>query len=122
LLGIPLALGIDHLGLSTAATLFLLALAVCAATWIAHRAEVLLAERDSQRIVIDEIVGMAIALAFHRPSGIAVAAGFLLFRAFDVLKIWPANALERRLPGGAGVVMDDVASGVYANLALRLLV
>jgi phosphatidylglycerophosphatase A len=120
LLGIPLALALAGLGSVT--TLLLLAVLVAGAMWIAHRAEVLLAEHDSQRIVIDEIVGMAIALAFHRPSGIAVAAGFVLFRAFDVLKIWPANALERKLPGGAGVVMDDVASGVYANLALRLLV
>jgi phosphatidylglycerophosphatase A len=73
---------------------------------------------DPQTVVIDEVVGQWIALAgathFNWKS---VTAAFVLFRLFDVWKPPPARQLER-LHGGAGIVMDDVAAGVYAALAL----
>jgi len=75
---------------------------------------------DPGVIVIDEVLGMLLAL-FLIPAGwVGAAAAFLLFRAFDVLKPYPANRLER-LRGGLGVMSDDVLAGVYANVALRLL-
>jgi phosphatidylglycerophosphatase A len=74
---------------------------------------------DPSAAVLDEICGMALTLAGVPISAATVIVGFLLFRVFDVLKVWPGRALER-LPGGWGVMMDDVLAGAYAALALRL--
>ena len=74
---------------------------------------------DPRHVVIDEVMGMMITL-FLIPVGMGGALlGFLLFRATDVIKPWPANRLEG-LPGGWGVMADDAMAAVYANLALRL--
>ncbi len=75
---------------------------------------------DPQQVVIDEVVGMALALALA-PGGLAAGiAAFVAFRAFDIAKPFPAGRLER-LPGGWGIVADDVAAGLYAAAAVRLL-
>jgi phosphatidylglycerophosphatase A len=94
---------------------------VAAAIVIAGEAEALFGEKDSGKIVIDEVVGYIAATLFLQPSLGVVAASFLLFRAFDVAKLWPASYFDRDVPGGPGVVLDDVISGLYANLALRAL-
>jgi phosphatidylglycerophosphatase A len=74
---------------------------------------------DPRHVVIDEVMGMMITL-FLIPVGVGGALlGFLLFRATDVIKPWPANRLES-LPGGWGVMADDAMAAVYANLALRV--
>jgi phosphatidylglycerophosphatase A len=75
---------------------------------------------DPGPIVLDEVVGMLITLAFI-PIGLSGAlAGFFLFRLFDVLKPFPARRLES-LHGGLGVMADDAMAAVYANLSLRAL-
>lgn len=76
---------------------------------------------DPSIVVIDEIVGMWIALLFLPASLTVSLAAFIAFRFFDVVKPEPARYLER-LPGGWGIMLDDVAAGIYANLACRLLV
>jgi len=69
--------------------------------------------------VIDEVLGMFLSL-LGLPFGPVVAVvGFLLFRLFDIVKPYPAKALEH-LPGGLGIMADDVAAGIYANLLLRI--
>lgn len=74
---------------------------------------------DPGPIVMDEVVGMLITLAFI-PVGITGAlAGFFLFRVFDVIKPYPAGRLEA-LHGGLGVMADDAMAAIYANLSLRL--
>lgn len=75
---------------------------------------------DPGPIVIDEVVGMLITLAFIPVGWSGALAGFFLFRVFDVFKPWPARSLER-LHGGLGVMADDAMAAVYANLSLRLL-
>ena len=78
---------------------------------------------DSQRIVIDEVVGQMIAFSLAgttQLSWISVFAGFLLFRTFDIVKPFPIRHLER-LPGGAGVMADDVGAGIYALVGLTAL-
>ncbi|MFQ5699559.1 MAG: phosphatidylglycerophosphatase A [Myxococcota bacterium] len=88
--------------------------------WAADRAEQILGLKDDGRITVDEVAGQLIALAFL-PLSIGVgAAGFVLFRLFDILKPPPVRALEA-LPGGLGVMLDDVLAGIYANLAGQLL-
>lgn len=75
---------------------------------------------DASPIVIDEVVGYLVAMAFVPWSWPAALWAFLLFRLFDVLKPWPASAFDR-VKNGFGVVMDDVAAGVYAGVVLLAL-
>jgi phosphatidylglycerophosphatase A len=78
---------------------------------------------DSQRIVIDEVVGQMIVFCLSGTARLpwpAVFAGFVLFRFFDIMKPFPLRRLER-LPGGAGVIADDAGAGVYALAGLTLI-
>lgn len=87
------------------------------ALWSAHRAEKSLGH-DASPIVIDEVVGQMIAL-WHAPRTWPwVLAGFLLFRLFDIWKPLGANQAQN-LPGGWGIVADDVMAGIYAALVLQ---
>ena len=91
-----------------------------AGMWAGTTAERFFGGIDPGPIVLDEVVGMLITLAFI-PVGIPGAiAGFFLFRLFDVIKPFPARQLER-LHGGLGVMADDAMAAVYANLSLRAL-
>jgi phosphatidylglycerophosphatase A len=74
-------------------------------------------KEDPGYIVIDELVGMYVTMAGHRPTIGNVVAGFILFRVFDILKPFPISKAEG-LKKGYGVVADDVAAGIFANLAL----
>lgn len=75
-------------------------------------------QRDPQVVVVDEVAGMLITLLPSTHGWPSIALGFVLFRMFDQFKPWPARRLES-LPGGWGVVMDDVAAGVWGALALH---
>lgn len=74
--------------------------------------------KDPSAVVIDEVLGMLVTLAFVSASVNAAIVGFFLFRLFDVLKPYPAGRLEH-LHGGPGIMLDDAMAGVYANLTLR---
>ncbi|MFQ5877067.1 MAG: phosphatidylglycerophosphatase A [Acidobacteriota bacterium] len=88
--------------------------------WAAGIAARLFARADPRPVVIDETAGLFWSLVGLPVDATTLVAGALLFRAADVLKPPPARQLER-LPGGWGIVADDVAAGLYANLALRVL-
>ncbi len=88
------------------------------AIWVANQAQRRYEEVDPPQVVIDEIAGYIVTMAFHRPSFALAVTGFVLFRIFDIVKPWPLRWIERRFPDGRGVVLDDVFAGVYANLAL----
>lgn len=75
---------------------------------------------DPSMVVIDEIVGMLIALIATPVSLINFAAAFLAFRIFDVWKPYPANKAEQ-LPSGWGIMADDVVAGIYAFAIVQLL-
>jgi phosphatidylglycerophosphatase A len=75
-----------------------------------------LGTEDPQIVCIDEAAGVLIGLAAARGAA-SVVAGVALFRLFDIVKPWPARALEK-LPGGWGIMLDDVAAGVWAAVAL----
>jgi phosphatidylglycerophosphatase A len=89
------------------------------AVWAADRAERILRCQDPPLVVIDEVVGLLVTLAWLPHSLYVVALGFFLFRAFDILKVPPIRWVERMLPGGLGVVGDDVLAGIYANICVR---
>lgn len=88
---------------------------------IAHQTEIITGRTDNPCIVIDEIAGMAVTLIQMPLTGRAIFIGFLLFRFFDIAKIFPAKTLGEKFPGGYGVVIDDMVAGIYANLSLRLI-
>jgi len=86
-----------------------------------ERVEVLLNEKDSSHIVVDELAGYLVSV-FLIPFSIPNALlAFLLFRAFDITKPPPIRWMERHVRGGLGIMIDDILAGVYANLALRLI-
>jgi phosphatidylglycerophosphatase A len=64
--------------------------------------------------------GFLVSLLWLPLTPLTLIAGFLLFRFFDIMKPPPIRSLERRLPGGWAVVMDDVLAGIYATIVLRL--
>lgn len=78
---------------------------------------------DHSAIVVDEFVGLfvtllPVAVGLIAFSWIALVAGFLLFRFFDVLKPWPIRMLDRRVHGGFGVMLDDLVAGLFAAVVL----
>lgn len=85
-------------------------------TLASHMAEQYLGEHDSPKIVIDEIAGMMVSCLYLPP--IYILPGFLLFRFFDVLKPGPINNIQH-LPGGLGVMADDVLSGLTTFIILK---
>jgi phosphatidylglycerophosphatase A len=89
-------------------------LGVLASEWVMAR----LGRGDPGCVVIDEWVGLWIALSVAPPGWVWLLAGFLLFRLFDIAKPWPVGWLERRLKGGVGVMADDAAAGLMAALVL----
>ena len=90
-----------------------------AAIWSSDLAARQLKQKDPLCIVIDEVVGMWITLLGTQSHGPVLLLGFLLFRFFDIVKPFPIKNIEK-LPGGFGIVLDDVAAGIYANVSLRL--
>jgi phosphatidylglycerophosphatase A len=77
--------------------------------------------KDARCIVIDEVAGMFVSLCFLPRSAMVFLAAFVAFRVFDVLKPFPVNRLQK-LPGGWGVVADDVFAGIYTNVLIRILI
>lgn len=116
LVGVALFLPLAGLSETTCAlfTLFLSLFGV----WVSGEAEKIFNEKDSGKIVIDEIAGMFVTLLWIPVTLPGVCAGFLLFRFFDIYKPFPK--LEK-ISGGWGVMLDDIVAGVISNLILRLL-
>jgi phosphatidylglycerophosphatase A len=93
---------------------------VVAGAWSARLAERALGVEDPGPVVIDEVLGMLVSLLFLPGTWPVIVAAFIAFRVFDVVKPWPAGRLED-VPGGWGVMADDVMAGVYANLTIQIL-
>lgn len=94
---------------------FIAGIAVC--DWVARD----MAVKDPGAIVWDEFVGLWIAL-FMLPEGwYWLLSGFLLFRLFDILKPWPVGYFDRKLVGGVGIMVDDVAAGFYSLMILQII-
>lgn len=76
---------------------------------------------DHPGIVWDEVVGYLLTMAFAPPGWLWVALGFVCFRLFDILKPWPIRMLDRRVHGGLGIMVDDLAAGAAAALTLAVI-
>jgi phosphatidylglycerophosphatase A len=88
--------------------------------WVAGETDRILNEQDSKRNVIDELPGFLIAMIGLPLTWKVMLAAFLLERAIDIVKVWPADWVEDQLPRGWGVVMDDVVAGVYTMIAMHI--
>jgi phosphatidylglycerophosphatase A len=75
---------------------------------------------DPQNVVIDEAAGQWLTLAAAAPDWKHALVGLGLFRLFDITKPWPARQLEH-LPGGWGIMLDDLAAGLYGAIVLLIL-
>ena len=119
LVAIPLCYLLSRLG-PVQALLFLLLFSGFA-VWVSGQAEKLFKRRDPGLIVIDEMAGFLVTLLFVPWSTKSVVIGFLVFRFMDIAKPFPIRRLESKLPGGWGVVGDDILAGIYANVTLRII-
>jgi phosphatidylglycerophosphatase A len=107
------------LGLSSPALAVVLGVVTALGVWAADQAERALAAKDPGAIVIDEVAGMTLSVLALPLSPAVLVVGFVLFRVFDVVKPFPANVAQR-LPGGVGVMLDDLIAGLYALVLLLL--
>lgn len=90
-----------------------------AGIWAAEISDAHWGTHDSQRIVVDEVAGyMVTMMLVNRGDWVLLGLGFVLFRAFDIIKPPPVRWLDENLPGGFGVVLDDVAAGVLGCAVL----
>ena len=76
---------------------------------------------DSKEIVIDEVVGYLITMTWLPLTWQSALLGFILFRFFDIVKPPPIRQLDQKVKGGVGVMIDDVAAGIVANLILQMI-
>ena len=88
--------------------------------WISDKAQSYWGTKDDRRIVIDEIMGFLVTMLWVPKTLFFIAAGFILFRFFDILKPFPIRRLEQ-LKSGYGVVLDDVLAGIYSNIFLHII-
>jgi phosphatidylglycerophosphatase A len=116
LAGIPLAMALAHVGPMAAA--YLLFFFVLLSIWTSGRSARALEKDDPAEVVIDETAGLLLTLFLLPATGFNLCLGFILFRLFDILKPFPIRRLEK-VEGGAGIVLDDLLAGTYANLCIR---
>ncbi|MGD9160475.1 MAG: phosphatidylglycerophosphatase A [Desulfobacteraceae bacterium] len=87
---------------------------------VSGRASKIMKKEDPSHVVIDEVAGVFVTLFLIPVSWTGIAAGFILFRIFDVIKPFPVGLIDKKIKGGAGIVLDDIMAGVYANVCLRI--
>lgn len=95
-------------------------LAFAAGCWAAAAVARASGHKDPGVIVIDEVAAQWLVLVAAPLDWRAYLAAFLLFRVFDIAKPWPARAIERRVAGGLGIMLDDIAAALYAILLLLI--
>ncbi len=109
---VPLYLLLQHLQplsyLLVVVAMFLLGV------WLCQRTADDLGIHDHPGIVWDEWVGFLITMWLAPDGWVWLLSGFILFRLFDILKPWPISLLDRQVPGGLGIMLDDVMAGIYA--------
>ncbi len=117
--GIPVVLLLALIGNNYFYAVFI-AIFFAFSVYISSEAEKIYGEKDAQNIVIDEVLGYVVTLFMVPVNMMTVVLAFLLFRFFDITKIYPIRALQK-IKGGMGVVIDDFAAGIFANLVLQFI-
>ena len=86
--------------------------------WAIKKFQNMIGDHDNAMIVIDEVVGMGIALVGSSMSPLSIVLAFFLFRFFDILKPWPISYLDKNIHAAWGVMIDDVVAGIFAAICL----
>ncbi|MGD2073365.1 MAG: phosphatidylglycerophosphatase A [Gammaproteobacteria bacterium] len=120
LVAIPLYLGLGRL--SAPLYLGLVVVVSLAGVWICRRASDRLGVHDHPGIVWDELAGFLVTMIPAPMSWTWTAAGFGLFRLFDIWKPWPISWADRHLKGGLGIMVDDLLAGGFAAVVLYLII
>ena len=121
LAAIPPGLGLLWLG-DAPLLVFGIVVVSIAGVWAGERYATARGQEDPGAVVIDEIAGQWLALLPCTAFGwVEIALAFVLFRAADILKPWPASWADRNIPGGVGIMADDWVAGLYAAVAIALL-
>ena len=101
---------------TTSVSYILVTLASCIlGIWICGITADRLGEHDFSGIVWDEIAGLLVTMSFVPFSWEAVIYGFILFRLFDIAKPWPISWIDKKVTGGLGIMLDDIAAGIVAG-------
>lgn len=109
-----------YLGVGRPALLVLVLVLLAPAIWASTQAEHLVKRTDPQIVVIDEVLGQWVTLLGATTlAWKSFLAAFVLFRVFDIWKPWPVRTFEK-LPGGVGIVTDDLAAGLYGALIVYI--
>ncbi len=118
--GLPLAWAASFLGIAEQAafTVFF----CVAAVFISGAAARAIGEKDPKEIVIDEAAGFLAAVFLLPFTPFNLILAFILFRFFDIVKPWPIRLIDKNIEGGAGIVLDDVAAGILANICAQALI
>ncbi len=119
LVAVPLYLLLQ--GLPLVVYLSLVLAGFLAGIWICGRTSRDLGVHDHGGIVWDEIIGYLLTMTLAPGNWEWVLVGFLLFRFFDILKPWPIRWFDQRMPGGFGIMFDDLLAGLYAGLVMLLI-
>ncbi len=119
LIGIPLCVALKCLGEIgfSIALAAIFAVSVLSSGFVERE----LQEKDPPFVVIDEVVGYLTAMLFVPISVTHIVCACVFFRLFDIVKPYPIRVIEKRLPGGWGITLDDVLAGLYANICVHLI-
>ena|SRR3990167_5789643 len=119
LMAIPFYLLLQHL--SSFYYISFVILFIAASSWLCERVSREINVHDHPGMCIDEFAGFFVTM-IHAPHGYGwIILGFLLFRLFDIWKPWPIRLLDEKVHGGFGIVIDDVAAGIYAFASLQII-
>jgi phosphatidylglycerophosphatase A len=116
LVGLAFALALAPFGLWL--NVLAIVVAVAAGVWICGESARRLGVHDHPAIVWDEVAGMMITMLAAPDAWWGAPLAFALFRAFDIAKPWPIREVDHGMPGGAGIMLDDVLAGIFAALVL----
>ncbi|MGD8569405.1 MAG: phosphatidylglycerophosphatase A [Gammaproteobacteria bacterium] len=120
LVAVPLVLLSN--GLPVWQYIFIVLAGLVAGIWICGVAARQMGVHDDPAIVWDEIIGFLITMTAAPPGWLWMVIGFVLFRFFDIAKPWPIRAVDQRLGGGLGIMLDDVLAGLYALVVLQVVI
>ncbi len=121
LVGLPLAYAISASSLNMVERGILVGALLVFGFYITAKTEQFFGGHDDQRIVIDEVIGQIVTIAFFEASFFIVVAGFALFRLFDIWKPGPIGYIDENLPGAWGTFFDDILAGIAGACVLAAL-
>ncbi len=118
----PVLYGLSKLNIPLGLYILLLLTMACLSSWIIEVVQKEFGNHDPGWMVIDEALGISTAWPFLKETHLGhLTLLFLLFRFFDIIKIWPASFCDQKIKHGVGTVLDDIISGIYTGIAYSII-